>query len=418
VASCYRLDVLKLRAAMRLTGHRITGDILQDKFTDYTLVIPAHNRTQLLDRLLGFLERSKAPFPIMIFDSSGAELLEVNRARADASPLDVTFMAFPPNIHPYDKFYEGAKTIKTAYCSMIADDDLVLLPALAKCLNALKATPDSIAAHGIYFNFIEDKNYFNISYTVQRHAALQQPTPFKRVLWLMRHYDVMMYAVFRTPVFVAKWKGCDRLKTTLLAEIWSGLSAAAAGNILRLDDFYLGRSTGESLSPAMWHPHQIFCQSPQALFQDFPAFRQLLIDRVKECGEETPEDVLTIGFDLYGLDYLRPFVRPDVIDLIVEDRMAGMNARATAEHLWQRFVKSTRAVHPVETLFGASGRDFAPDHLMGRHSPRDFLQQTRIHDGTTRTYKLYYEFIFPELKPPHAYTRETLVNLLTQLSSY
>lgn len=391
---------------------------MQDRFSDYTLMIPAHNRTQLLDRLLGFLERNKAPFPIVIFDSSRSELLEVNRARAEASPLDVTFMAFPPNIHPYDKFHEGAQTIKTAYCSMIADDDLVLLPALANCLAALKQAPDAIGAHGTYFNFIEDRDYFNISYTVQRHSALNQPTPFKRLLWLMRHYDVMMYAVFRTPVFVAKWKGCDRLKTTLLAEIWSGLSAAAAGNILRLDEFYLGRSTGESLSPAMWHPHQIFCQSPQALFQDYPAFRQLLIDRAKECGETASEEVMTIGFDLYGLSYLNPFVRNDVIDLIVDDRLSGLDARSTAEHLWQRFVVSTRAVHPVDRLFGATGLGFAPDQIYERHSPRDFLQPARIHDGSMRTYKLFYEFIYPEFKPPHAYTRETLADLLTQLSNY
>lgn len=98
------------------------------------------------------------------------------------------------------------------------------------------------------------------------------------------------------------------------------------------------------------------------------------------------------------------FLRPDVLDRIIGDRLRGLDARSTVEHLWNVFVRCTnRTQHPVEPLMSAGGGDFAVASTVS---------------GRPRTYKIFHEFVFPELKPPAAVGGKKLWALLDQLNRY
>jgi GT2 family glycosyltransferase len=74
---------------------------------DFTLVIPTYNRSSMLGAFLRYLELEKAECKVLVLDSSKDEHRSINRAAADKSSLDLRFMEFPVNTHPFDKFREG-----------------------------------------------------------------------------------------------------------------------------------------------------------------------------------------------------------------------------------------------------------------------------------------------------------------------
>ena len=111
---------------------------------DFTLIIPTYNRARLLAALLSYLETEKADCHVLVLDSSRPEVMAANRARVAASSLDIEFVEFP-ELMPEEKWRQGIHKVSTPYCALCADDDLIILDGLRRCLDALRDNPAAVA---------------------------------------------------------------------------------------------------------------------------------------------------------------------------------------------------------------------------------------------------------------------------------
>lgn len=111
----------------------------------YTLAVRTYNRAVRLARLLDYLEREKADFPIVVLDSSEEPAREQNGEDIAWSHLSVQRVTYPPDLHPFLKMRDGVKHVGSPYCSICADDDIVLLPGLRACVALLDGRREAVA---------------------------------------------------------------------------------------------------------------------------------------------------------------------------------------------------------------------------------------------------------------------------------
>jgi hypothetical protein len=293
------------------------------------------------------------------------------------------------------------------------------VPALNPCLQALENDPDAVAAHGYYFNFVEAAT-FDLSFVVYRGASLESQYPLARLRALFANYEAILYGVTRTTIAQRIFRDIERIGTVLGRELLTASLTAIHGKVLRIPSFYYGRSTGESMSYTAWHPHQILAQSPAALFAQHPVFRELLLEALSDNAFWSA-DLQTPGMliDLIMLRYLAPFLRSDVLDLVIDSRSSGDSPEETINRIWNVFVRTPdRTVHQVVPLIDPKCGLFAPKRMMDGDVPLDYAFESQSLSGKTRHYRVLFEFLFPDLHPPAVVTREQLLPLFHSLDAY
>ena len=112
---------------------------------DFTLVIPTYNRPQQLSALLEYLEAERAGFRVLVLDSSRPEVVARNRERTVRSTLVVEYAEFPPETRPFDKFSAGTNKVTTPFCALCADDDLIVVDGVQRCLGRCGGSAASVA---------------------------------------------------------------------------------------------------------------------------------------------------------------------------------------------------------------------------------------------------------------------------------
>lgn len=381
----------------------------------YTLVVPTYNRPELLNRLLGYLERAHAAFPVLVLDSSKPEILSRNKSAISALSLDVRHCVYDGQIDPYAKMREGLNAVVTPYCSICADDDLVLIPAIQRCIKALERDPHAALAHGAYFNFQETAT-FDLSFVVYRSKSVEQPHPIARVRSLFAAYEALLYGVFRADVARKAFRDVDNMETVLGKELLTAGVSVIAGKAVRVGDFYYGRNTAESLAYTAWHPHQILADRPELLFTQYPVLRDILLHALSESDPGLDSAASKKALDLIFLRYVQPFLRPEVLDVMLDLTVRGSDSAAIVTKVWDVFVRSTRTSHPVEPLLDSRGA-FVPTQ-MGSGRPRDYQWSSPSWNGRDRTYKVFFEFLFPNMQPSALVDSEKLVSLLHSLNAY
>jgi glycosyltransferase domain-containing protein len=381
----------------------------------YTLLIPTYNRPDMLERLLRYLERERASFPILVADSSKPETQAHNKNVISAVDLNVTHAPFDETTDPYVKMRAGLTMIGTPYSSICADDDLIVLSALPRCVEALDRDRSAAVAHGYYFNFRETET-FDLSFVVYRGKSIDDPQPLARLKALFAAYEAVLYGVFRTEHARRALRDVETMDSVLGKELLSAGVSVIAGKALRIANFYYGRNTGESFSYTAWHPHQVLAHQPEALFAQYPQLRDRLMESLGRSDACVDKDTAVKTMDLVFLRYLEPFLRHDVLDLMLDLNMRGEDSNAIVDRVWDVFVRSRRTDHPVEPLLDARGA-FSPATMGGGHA-RDYRWDSRRRDGTDRRYKIFFEFLFPDRQSVPLANRETVLNLLTSLDAY
>jgi hypothetical protein len=239
-----------------------------------------------------------------------------------------------------------------------------------------------------------------------------------RVRGMFATYEAVFYAVYRTAVLRDVFRRVAEVETFLARELLTAGLTAAAGDVVRVPALYYGRSTEPSISTAYWHPHQILVKSPAVLFDEYRRVRSVLVDEIAGRDGDIAVADLSGLVDLVFLRYLGPFLRSDVLDMVLDDRMKGLTPDATIEHLWDVFVRPAPRVNRVSRLMERFMRRYAPAHVRAGDIPRDYTLDARTATGAPRTYTLFHEFLFPSLKPPPLLDREAVLSLLEELNAY
>jgi glycosyltransferase domain-containing protein len=292
---------------------------------DFTLVIPTYDRPRQLAALLGYLEAEGARCRVSVLDSSPPRSRALNRDLIARSRLNIEHAEFPTETRPFDKFRAGIDRVTTPFCALCADDDLIIVEGVSRCLDALRKDPQASVAQGYSFVFTygpdESITLGNIVYFT---PTISDAEPLARVAKLFRQYQAATYGNYRTPVLQRIFSALRPMKEVLASELLGTALAAVEGHMIRVPCLSYGRSSSESESYEHWHPLEWFAKNPRSLFAAYHAYRDVLEDAISRRRDNThsSEDVRQI-LDLIHLGYFVQHAPDDAVGFIIEQKIAG-----------------------------------------------------------------------------------------------
>lgn len=293
---------------------------------DFTLLIPTYNRPRQLAALLGYLEAEQTHWRVLVLDSSAPATLEFNRVRAEHSTLDIEYTEFPTDTRPFDKFCAGINRVTTPFCALCADDDLIIVEGVSRCLEALQEHPEASIAQGYSLLFTcepdESMSLHNISYFT---SSISDSTPLARLARLFRQYQAATYGNYRTPVLQRIFSKLPPTGDILVSELLGTALAAVEGAMICVPCFSHARSTGASESYEHWHPLEWFAKEPQNLFIAYYLYRDVLAQAIalRSDNANSPSEIRNI-LDLIHLGYLVQHAPKDAVEFIVGQKIAGI----------------------------------------------------------------------------------------------
>ena len=248
---------------------------------DFTLVIPTYNRPKQLQALLTYLAAQQPQCRILILDSSQPEQRHANRQIAGLTNFNLEYVEFSSETHPFDKFREGLHKVTTEFCALCADDDLVMLDGVQRCLDALRSNPSASVAQGYSFSFLcqhnGDMDLGNILYFT---PTIDDSTPLARLAKLFARYQAATYGNYRTPVLQRIFDTLKPMRSILARELLGTALAAIEGPMIRVSCFGHGRSMDASENYEHWHPLEWFAKDSRGLFSEYHHYRELMAQAV------------------------------------------------------------------------------------------------------------------------------------------
>ena len=301
---------------------------------DFTLVIPTYNRPKQLQALLTYLAAQQPRCRILILDSSQPEQRHANRQIAELTNFKLEYVEFPSETHPFDKFREGLHKVTTEFCALCADDDLVLLDCVQRCLDALRSNPSASVAQGYSFSFLcqhdGDMDLGNILYFT---PTIDDSTPLARLAKLFARYQAATYGNYRTPVLQRIFDTLKPMRSILARELLGTALAAIEGPMIRVSCFGHGRSMDASESYEHWHPLEWFAKDPRGLFSEYHHYRELMAQAVLSRPDNTLEAAAVRRvLDLIHMRYMVRHAPDGALAFIADQKMSGV----PFEEYWPR----------------------------------------------------------------------------------
>jgi glycosyltransferase domain-containing protein len=293
---------------------------------DFTLVIPTYNRPKQLEALLTYLGTQQPQCHVLILDSSQPKLRQANRKIAERANLKLKYSEFPSETHPFDKFREGLHKVTTEFCALCADDDLVVLDGVQRCLEALRSNPTASVAQGYSFSFLcrqdGDIDLGNILYFT---PTIDDANPLARLAKLFARYQAATYGNYRTPVLQRIFDTLKPMRSILARELLGTALAAIEGHMIRVLCFSHGRSMDASESYEHWHPLEWFAKEPQGLFSEYRLYRELMAHAVLGRPDNT-HDAAAVRriLDLIHLRYMVRHAPDGALAFIADQKMSGV----------------------------------------------------------------------------------------------
>jgi hypothetical protein len=140
----------------------------------------------------------------------------------------------------------------------------------------------------------------------------------------------------------------------------------------------------------------LLCERPALLFEDYAAFRETLSNAIIELEPDHRDDVGDI-VDLIALRYLAPFLKTELVNFIVNQKLYGKASGSEAyDALWNRFVRPQRPEIERVEMYLDEGRTFNPGVQRQNDPPRDYTHSRKTEFGE-RLYLFHNEFYFPDV---------------------
>jgi glycosyltransferase domain-containing protein len=293
---------------------------------DFTLVIPTYNRPKWLGALLAYLGASGCECRILILDSSEPKARAANRKIAELAKLKSNYVEFPRETHPFSKFKEGVDKVTTEFCALCADDDLVVLDGVKRCLEALRSNPRASVAQGYSFSFLchADGN-MDLGNILYFSSTIDDASPLARVAKLFARYQAATYGNYRTAVLQRIFDTLKPMTSILARELLGTALAAVEGEMIRLPCFSHGRSMDASEAYEHWHPLEWFAKDPQGLFCEYRHYRELITQAVLRRPDNSLDAAAVRRvLDRIHLRYLAKHAPDGALAFITEQKMVGV----------------------------------------------------------------------------------------------
>lgn len=210
------------------------------KLENVTVIIPAHNRPERLQRLLDYYRGTD--IKLLIPDSSTLPFT------GDVSDPDVTYRHFP-KMHFLLKIKEVMPLIKTDYVLYCADDDFAVPAAIERMAEFLHDNPDYSVAQGHYLTFVPSGKTarFYPRYIRYFDSRITAADAQGRLNGQKCIYASMLYGVTRTDLFRKIYsycfdaQGAPRFRNLFLAEEFFNNAMLIQGKYATLPYFFSAR---------------------------------------------------------------------------------------------------------------------------------------------------------------------------------
>jgi glycosyltransferase domain-containing protein len=300
---------------------------------DFTLVIPTHNRPPLLRGLLAYLRKMEVDCSIVVIDSSRPDLRALNVRAIEDSGRAVDYADYSDQT-PHEKWRLGIHRVKTPYCALCADDDIIIAGSINRCLDVLRANSAAAVTQGYSFSFqpMEDQQ-IELNNVAYYSDSILGGSPLDRLDAMFAHYQACAYGFFRTRLLQTIFDTLRSLSSSLFRELlWSAL-AATNGQIIRVPCFSYGRSMGPSHPNEHWHPLEWLCKDPSGFFTEYLRYRDILASAVLARVDNTESaDEVKRNLDLIHMRYLVKHAPDSAMGFIIEQQLAGVDF----ERYWPR----------------------------------------------------------------------------------
>lgn len=171
---------------------------------DITCMVPTHNRSHFLRRLLLFLEQTKAEFPLLIVDSSRPDFRLQNEAmiRSAERTLDIQYRHIDQSF--VTKCRIGIDSIDTPLTFCCADDDFPITAGVTACADFLRSNPDYLIAQGAKLSFCTTKGLYALhGYSLSHDSAMRRFRQFAG------HWFCTLFAMYRTETLQYSFRVTD-----------------------------------------------------------------------------------------------------------------------------------------------------------------------------------------------------------------
>jgi len=408
----------------------------------YSLVVPTFNRSPMLASLLRYLDRQRADFPILVFDSSHDVHRERNRRLVKQLALRVTYVECDESMQPFDKFREAVHRVGTPFCGLCADDDVVILDGLRRCVEHLERHEDVCVAHGYYFTFVDHGvGWMDLLDILSYAPSIDSKDPLTRLRCLFGNYQALTYGTYRTAALRYVFDTVRAVESMLAQELLSGALSVVRGKAVRLGCFTNGRSLGASEPYRHWHPLEWLIDSPDGLFADYVRYRSVLVRELMASPAWGRLPAVTQRVvDLIHIFYLVRHAPAEAHDFILDHVISEKDTyefwsaheiqlplihdnrylSSAPSHHWRQVVRRMgRLIHASRYLLSALGRPRRAE-VAGPPSPGASERETWPREVATgvRRYRLHKEFMQPQPRDLVNVTEDEVVRLLGRMDDY
>lgn len=311
----------------------------------YTLIIPTYNRPREFGALLHYLDAQKVSFKILVLDSSKDEIIQLNNKLIKKVNLNIDVLLFSSETPPFEKFWRGVQNVKTPFCSLCADDDVLITQSVEPIVKFLQKNPDHVAAHGFYFSFLP-QSQMTISDLVYTRDVLRDTNPITRLQNLFQSYEAITYAIYKTPILEKIFCQLQSLDSLLGRELLGGALTAAMGKVKRLPLFYGGRALSASHFYENWHPVEMLMTSPDMLYQEYGKYREILVESLKESQNDHPAEDLYKLIDIIHFSYMSEFFAPNILSYLSQQVTNKHPIAHTMANLWPIIIQNQSTMKP------------------------------------------------------------------------
>jgi len=381
-----------------------------------------------------------------VLDSSAGAAAAENRDTTRRVELDIAHHIYDAALTVHDKVALALAEVDSTYCSLCADDDVLLTDSLEGLLDLLDADSALAVAHGYYVNLRAGREFALWNAECSAPSIVAEDA-LRRIVKQMRRYEAIFYGVHRTSAMHSARRSLDRVTSLWAKELLTSSLTLIEGGAHRAPHYYMARSNAPSVSGEGWHPHHFFATEPAALLREYAHYRAAVLERLAAdpvCRASYPREQIEHVFDLAHIKYLAGLLSADVLDYLIRETMRGESTpRQLIDGMWTAAAASAeveptggpRAPARARTLLRAP----APEDLhyagrlalllgglrvgerldasLGPSGDRLRVERT-ARDGRSRRYTMTRALLTQELGDGGRMTRRHLADIIRHLDDY
>lgn len=273
------------------------------------VIIPTHNRTNYLKRVLDYYSDQNSDFNFIVADSSSPTIKQLNKKLVrNYSKLRILYIdKFSDKLIQSHKFAEMVKYAKSKYCVFCADDDFIVPEAIKECIIFLEKNPDYVAAHGTYIGFYLFNSLIGIKrfWWQFRHSpiSISSSNPVERLSSLLTNSSQILWSVRRTAVVkdcYAQFKKIDFDPSLLpvMGELLPDSLTILKGKVKGLDTFYAARQFFGSV--ISYYPNLQDAINKGIYDLEYNKFKKCILknlNKVTTSGENTASKTIDLAIE-------------------------------------------------------------------------------------------------------------------------